>query len=61
MFAPSASRARAIADGPGTARDKLTLGRRLHRRKPRRASWFPPIMLREVAEGGRASTPTRSR
>jgi AcrR family transcriptional regulator len=51
MFRAVGDRARAIADGPGTATEKLDawIGTIIEQAAAR--PWFPPIMLRELASG----------
>jgi len=51
MVATVEARARAIADGPGTAQEKLDrwIAAIVHEAAAR--PWFPPIMLRELAAG----------
>jgi AcrR family transcriptional regulator len=51
MFRAVAARARAIADGPGTAFDKLDLWIATIVAEAAARPWFPPIMLRELASG----------
>ena len=52
MFRAVAARARAIADGPGTAPEKLDLWVATIVAEAAARPWFPPIMLRELASGG---------
>ena len=61
MFRAVGVRARAIADGPGTAEDKLDAWIATIVEEAAARPWFPPIMLREIASGGPTSIPTRSR
>ncbi|HEY6509089.1 MAG TPA: TetR/AcrR family transcriptional regulator [Vicinamibacterales bacterium] len=51
MFRAVGARARGIADGPGTAQEKLDawIGTIIEQAAAR--PWFPPIMLRELASG----------
>jgi AcrR family transcriptional regulator len=51
MFRAVAARARAIADGPGTAFEKLDLWIATIVAEAAARPWFPPIMLRELASG----------
>ncbi len=52
MFRAVGIRARAIADGPGTAEDKLDAWIAAIAEEAGARPWFPPIMLREIAAGG---------
>jgi len=52
MFGAVALRARAIADGPGTATEKLDAWIVAIVEEAGARPWFPPIMLREIASGG---------
>jgi len=52
MFRAVGVRARAIADGPGTAEDKLDAWIAAIAEEAGARPWFPPIMLREIAAGG---------
>lgn len=52
MFRAVGLRARAIADGPGTADDKLDAWIAAVVEEAGARAWFPPIMLREIASGG---------
>ena len=52
MFGAVGVRARAIADGPGTAEDKLDAWIAAIAEEAGARPWFPPIMLREIAAGG---------
>jgi len=52
MVAAVNLRARAIADGPGTAADKLDAWIAAIAQEAASRPWFPPIMLREIASGG---------
>jgi len=51
MVATVNARARAIADGPGTAEQKLDLWIVAIVEEAAARPWFPPIMLRELAAG----------
>jgi len=51
MFRAVAARARAIADGPGTAVDKLDTWIATIVAEAALRPWFPPMMLRELASG----------
>jgi len=51
MFRAVAARARAIADGPGSAVEKLDLWIATIVAEAAARPWFPPIMLRELASG----------
>ena len=51
MFRAVAARARAIADGPGTAIDKLDTWIATIVAEAALRPWFPPMMLRELASG----------
>ena len=51
MFRAVGARARAIADGPGPAPDKLDTWIDTVIEEAARRPWFPPIMLRELAAG----------
>ena len=51
MFRAVGSRAREIAEGPGTATDKLQRWIATIIEEAARRPWFPPIMLRELASG----------
>ena len=51
MFRAVSARARAIADGPGTAIEKLDLWIATIVGEAAARPWFPPIMLRELASG----------
>src|SRR5262245_5294856 len=51
MFRSVAARARAIADGPGTAPEKLYAWVDAVIEEAARRPWFPPMMLRELAAG----------
>src|SRR5262245_58225824 len=51
MFRAVGARARAIADGPGTAPEKLDTWIDTVIEEAARRPWFPPIMLRELAAG----------
>jgi AcrR family transcriptional regulator len=51
MFRAVGTRARAIADGPGTAPEKLDTWIDTVIDEAARRPWFPPIMLRELAAG----------
>ena len=52
MFRAVGARARAIADGPGTAEHKLDAWIVAIVEEAGARPWLPPIMLREVASGG---------
>jgi AcrR family transcriptional regulator len=52
MFRAVGARARAIADGPGVATQKLDAWIVAVVEEAGARSWFPPIMLREIASGG---------
>ena len=52
MFRAVGARARAIADGPGTAESKLDAWIAAIVEEAAARPWLPPIMLREVASGG---------
>jgi AcrR family transcriptional regulator len=52
MFRAVGARARAIADGPGTAESKLDAWIVAIVEEAAARPWLPPIMLREVASGG---------
>jgi len=52
MFRTVGARARAIADGPGTAVEKLDAWILAIVEEANARPWFPPIMLREIAGGG---------
>jgi AcrR family transcriptional regulator len=52
MFNAVGARARAIADGPGTAEQKLDAWIAAIVEEAGARPWFPPTMLREVAAGG---------
>ena len=51
MFRAVGTRARAIADGPGAAEDKLDAWILTIVEEAAARPWFPPIMLRELASG----------
>ena len=51
MFRAVSTRARAIADGPGTAPEKLQTWVATIIEEAVARPWFPPIMLRELASG----------
>lgn len=51
MFRAVGTRAREIADGPGTAPDKLDRWIATIVAEAAARPWFPPIMLRELASG----------
>ena len=51
MFRAVGARARAIADGPGTAPEKLDAWIDAVIDEAARRPWFPPMMLRELAAG----------
>ena len=51
MFRAVAARARAIADGPGTATEKLDTWIATIVAEAALRPWFPPMMLRELASG----------
>src|SRR5918993_5567087 len=51
MFRAVGTRARIIADGPGTALEKLDLWIATIVAEAAARPWFPPIMLRELASG----------
>jgi TetR/AcrR family transcriptional regulator len=51
MFRSVGARARAIADGPGTAIDKLDTWIATIVAEAALRPWFPPMMLRELASG----------
>jgi AcrR family transcriptional regulator len=52
MFSAVGARARAIANGPGTAEEKLDAWIAAIVEEAGARPWFPPTMLREVAAGG---------
>jgi AcrR family transcriptional regulator len=52
MFRAVGARARAIADGPGSAEDKLDAWIAAIVEEAAARPWLPPIMLREIASGG---------
>jgi TetR/AcrR family transcriptional regulator len=52
MFRAVGQRARAIADGPGAAGEKLDAWVAAVVEEAGARPWFPPIMLREIAGGG---------
>ncbi|HEY6359714.1 MAG TPA: TetR/AcrR family transcriptional regulator [Vicinamibacterales bacterium] len=52
MFRVVGARARAIADGPGSAENKLDAWIVAIVEEAAARPWLPPIMLREVASGG---------
>jgi AcrR family transcriptional regulator len=52
MFRAVGARARAIADGPGGAEDKLDAWIAAIVEEAGARPWLPPIMLREIASGG---------
>jgi AcrR family transcriptional regulator len=52
MFRAVGVRARALADGPGTAEAKLDDWISTIVEEAAARPWFPPIMLREIASGG---------
>src|SRR5687768_3255559 len=52
MFRAVGIRARAIADGPGSAEQKVDLWIAAIVEEAAARPWFPPIMLREVASRG---------
>ena len=52
MFLAVGQRARAIADGPGDAEQKLDAWILTIAEEAQERPWFPPIMLREIASGG---------
>ena len=52
MFRAVGARARAIADGPGRAPEKLDAWIAAVVEEAGARPWFPPIMLREIAGGG---------
>jgi AcrR family transcriptional regulator len=52
MFRAVGQRARAIADGPGSAAEKLDAWVAAVVEEAGARPWFPPIMLREIAGGG---------
>jgi AcrR family transcriptional regulator len=51
VFKAVGARARAIADGPGTALDKLDAWIATIVEEAGARPWFPPMMLREIASG----------
>jgi AcrR family transcriptional regulator len=51
MFRAIGARARALADGPGTAVEKMDAWVAAIVEEASRRPWFPPIMLRELASG----------
>ena len=51
MFRAVGGRARALADGPGTAPDKMDTWIATIVEESSARPWFPPIMLRELASG----------
>src|SRR5215212_630212 len=51
MFRAVSAKARGIADGPGTAPDKLERWVATIIQEAAARPWFPPIMLRELASG----------
>jgi TetR/AcrR family transcriptional regulator len=51
MFATVGARLRTIADGPGTAEEKLDRWIAAIVEEAAARPWFPPIMLREIAAG----------
>jgi TetR/AcrR family transcriptional regulator len=51
MFTAVGARARAIADGPGTAQEKLDTWIATIVDEAAARPWFPPMMLRELASG----------
>ena len=51
MFRAVGARVRAIADGPGTAAEKLEIWVATIIEEAAARPWFPPIMLRELASG----------
>jgi AcrR family transcriptional regulator len=51
VFSTAGARARAIADGPGTAEEKLDRWIAAIVEEAGARPWFPPIMLRELASG----------
>ena len=51
MFRAVGARARAIANGPGTASEKLDVWIATIVEEAAARPWFPPIMLRELASG----------
>ncbi|HEY7191974.1 MAG TPA: TetR/AcrR family transcriptional regulator [Vicinamibacterales bacterium] len=51
MVGTVGTRARAIADGPGTAEEKLDRWIETLVEEAASRPWFPPIMLREIAAG----------
>ena len=51
MFRAVGARVRAIADGPGTAAEKLETWVATIIEEAAARPWFPPIMLRELASG----------
>jgi AcrR family transcriptional regulator len=51
MFRAVSAKARAIADGPGTAPEKLQRWIATIIQEAAARPWFPPIMLRELASG----------
>src|SRR5688500_3822669 len=51
MFRAVSARARAIADGPGTATEKLDTWIATIVAEAALRPWFPPMMLRELASG----------
>src|SRR6188768_847955 len=51
MFRAVSARVRAIADGPGTAPEKLQTWVATIIEEAAARPWFPPIMLRELASG----------
>ena len=52
MFRAVGVRARAIADGPGSAEAKFDTWITTIVEEAAARPWFPPIMLREIASGG---------
>ena len=57
MLAAVGTRARAIADGPGPADQKLDAWIATIVEEAAARPWFPPIMLREIASGARHLDP----
>ena len=51
MFRAVSAKARGIADGPGTATEKLDRWIATIIQEAAQRPWFPPIMLRELASG----------
>ena len=51
VFRAVGARARAIADGPGTAQDKIDAWIATIVEEAAARPWFPPMMLRELASG----------